>query len=240
MNTSKIIKTEDDRCSSAKSYLLRQFVRHEPDDGKSDKDKHSKKVTDMVTLRVQAEEEGRAILEQSRREAAIIKQEAYGSGFAQGEQAGRQRSEAELASLIGAFKNIGAEFERFKQEFYRKHQETILELALRIAQKIIRQEVVTNREFITGVIASAIRLSIDRERLKVRVHPDDIELCHRRRLDIIKHVEGVKQITFEPDETVGRGGAIVESSFGEIDARLEQQFAVLESKLKAADYELCN
>jgi len=240
IHTSKIIKTEDSRGSTARSFPLRQFVRHSPDDGDSDKDKQKKRAADVAALRIRAEDDARGIIEMAQREAATIMQEAYAAGFAQGEQAGRQRAEAELASLIAAFKNIGAEFEAFKKEFYRRHQGTIIDLAIRIAQKVIHQEVITNREFVAGVVTSAIRLAIDRERLKVRVHPDDVELCHRKRLDIIKHVDGIKQIVFEADETVGRGGAIVESGFGEIDARLDQQLEELESRLRTVEYELEN
>jgi len=240
IHTSKIIKTEDSRGSTARAFPMRQFVRHSPDDGDGDREKQKKRPPDTASLRMQAEEEARAIIEQSRREAAKIRHEAHAAGFAQGEQEGRQRAEAELATLIAAFKNMGVEFEAVKREFYRAHQGTIIDLAIRIAQKIIHQEVVTNRDFITGVVTSAIRLAIDRERLKVRVHPDDVELCHRRRLDIIKHVDGIKQLVFEADETVGRGGAIVESGFGEIDARLDQQLDELESRLRNAEYDLEN
>jgi flagellar biosynthesis/type III secretory pathway protein FliH len=40
----------------------------------------------------------------------------------------------------------------------------------------------------------------------------------------LKGFDDIKQIVFEPDENVSKGGTIIESDLGEIDARLERQF----------------
>ena len=42
--------------------------------------------------------------------------------------------------------------------------------------------------------------------------------------EIFKEVNGVKNIAFEEDPGIQPGGVVVETLFGEVDARLEQQF----------------
>ncbi|MCX5836181.1 MAG: FliH/SctL family protein, partial [Deltaproteobacteria bacterium] len=42
--------------------------------------------------------------------------------------------------------------------------------------------------------------------------------------DFLQHFDGIKNIVFEEDESVRRGGAIIETLFGEVDARLDQQY----------------
>ena len=100
-----------------------------------------------------------------------------------------------------------------------------------------RLEVISNNEIILGVLNSAIKLAIDRERLEVRINPLDVELCLQKRLEIIKEIDGIKHIVFEPDETISRGGAVIDYAFGEIDARIDQQFNELEKELKRSYFD---
>jgi flagellar assembly protein FliH len=44
-------------------------------------------------------------------------------------------------------------------------------------------------------------------------------------------LEGVKSIQVAEDSSVGIGGCIIETDFGEIDARISSQLAELETKI---------
>lgn len=234
MNTSKIIKIEDTDKSTIKNFFLRQFPKKENDDkpgrGKKNAAQHSV-LLDIDRLKKQAEQEARLIVDNAQREAQRIEKESYNQGLTKGIREGRRKSEQELSTLIESFKNIIAGVEKIKEEFYNSHHDMILGLSLEIARKVIHQEVVSNKELILGVLNSALRHAIDREKLEVRINPEDMDLCMQKRRDIIRNIDGIKQIVFEPDETVGRGGAIIASVFGEIDARIEQQFAKVETEL---------
>jgi flagellar biosynthesis/type III secretory pathway protein FliH len=45
----------------------------------------------------------------------------------------------------------------------------------------------------------------------------------------------VKNIAFEEDPSVDRGGALIETLFGEVDARLEQQFHEIKTAMMLPD-----
>ena len=47
---------------------------------------------------------------------------------------------------------------------------------------------------------------------------------------LISGFDGIRSITLEAEETIGPGGAVIETAFGEVDATVEQQ---LEEILKA-------
>jgi flagellar assembly protein FliH len=44
-------------------------------------------------------------------------------------------------------------------------------------------------------------------------------------------MEGVKSIQVAEDSSVGPGGCVIETDFGEVDARISSQLAELESKI---------
>jgi hypothetical protein len=49
--------------------------------------------------------------------------------------------------------------------------------------------------------------------------------------DFIKMLEGAKSVQVVEDSSVGPGGCVIETDFGEIDARISSQLAELESKI---------
>jgi flagellar assembly protein FliH len=231
MFSSKIIKTDDNEKSEVTDFFLRQLegCQHTTGavSGLKKNHRHGEKnvIGELEQLRQDSEKEAGGILENAKREAQKIKRKAQEDGFQQGEKAGLKKGEMEMLTLRETLRSCIQEFKKLKETFYFEHQDIVLDLSFKIAQKVIHQEVSTNKELVVGVMNSAIKMTIDRERLKVRANPADIDVCLRKRPEIIKDIDGIKQIIFEPDENVGKGGAIVEYSFGEIDARLEQQFA---------------
>jgi flagellar biosynthesis/type III secretory pathway protein FliH len=52
-----------------------------------------------------------------------------------------------------------------------------------------------------------------------------------RRNDLLASGEGVREIMIETDDTVERGGCIIESASGNIDARIATQLAQIETAL---------
>ena len=60
--------------------------------------------------------------------------------------------------------------------------------------------------------------------MKIRVHPQDFQYMMEIKSDFLQNFDGIKNIVFEKDESIQLGGATIETLFGEVDARLDQQF----------------
>jgi len=57
--------------------------------------------------------------------------------------------------------------------------------------------------------------------MRIRVHPDDYRYLTERK-PISSGLENMKDIMLEEDGTID-GRAVIDSAFGEVDARLDQQ-----------------
>jgi type III secretion protein L len=110
----------------------------------------------------------------------------------------------------------------------------LIRLAVRIAQKILGEELRINPEAIVGVARQCLQ-GLGRERsLTLRVAPGDAEIA-RRRTDALREAAGRnRSIEVMTDAAVSPGGCIVESEYGVIDARLETQIRCLEEILLRA------
>ena len=51
--------------------------------------------------------------------------------------------------------------------------------------------------------------------------------------DFSKGFTHIKNISFEPDDTILSGGCVIETDFGDIDARIENQMAIVEKALRS-------
>ena len=120
--------------------------------------------------------------------------------------------------------------ENIRRSILERGEAKVLKLVIAVARKVIRREVAMDRDVILGVLREAVKNVLDRDRIKVRLHPGDHERLSKLTPGLIAGFEGIRSITLEADEGIGAGGAVIETAFGEIDATLEQQ---LEEILKA-------
>lgn len=150
--------------------------------------------------------------------------EAYDRGLSDGIRQGRDLQKEEALHTLRSMTGIVAEVSEMKKEILQNAEEQILQLALAIAEKVLHLEVTTNPEVIQSVLKEAIKKIVDRENMKIRVHPQDFHYMMEIKADFLQNFDGIKNIVFEEDESIRRGGAIIETLFGEVDARLDQQY----------------
>lgn len=152
-------------------------------------------------------------------------QASYDRGLSDGIQKGRDIQKRETLEILQSMTRVIEEIAGLKKKMIEDVEGQIIGLALAVAEKVIQLEVTTNREIVRNVLREAIKSISDRENIKIRLHPQDFHYMVAIKSDFIQNFDGIRNIAFEEDESVQRGGAIIESLFGEIDARLEQQFS---------------
>jgi flagellar assembly protein FliH len=158
------------------------------------------------------------------KEIAHAEAQAFKKGLADGLKKGKEQQKLEAAQTVQTLTVLIQELNDLRQNILEKAESQILELALAVAQKVIHTEVSTRREIIQGVLKDAIRSIVDRDNMKIHVHPQDFQYMMEIKADFLSSFDGVKNIVFEEDEAIRRGGAVVETLFGEVDARIDQQF----------------
>jgi flagellar assembly protein FliH len=64
--------------------------------------------------------------------------------------------------------------------------------------------------------------------VKLRVHPDDESTLRQRRVEVSSAIDSLREVVIEADDKIERGGCIVESDSGNVDARLSTQLRSIE------------
>jgi len=134
------------------------------------------------------------------------------------------------ASGLAEWNKIVAAAREARETYLEQNKDALVRLAVRIAEKLIGEELRTNPDTILNIIHEALR-ALRRERsLFLQVHPDD-EAYVRSRIGSLESTRRRGEIEVSGSAAVRRGGCIVESDLGVIDARLETQLKTIEEAL---------
>lgn len=162
-----------------------------------------------------------------------IEAEAYRAGFAKGEAEGREAGRLAAQPLVETLEGVLQEIDGFRKRLRQHTEHETVRLALAVAKKILVREVSVSDSVILNVVREALRQTDEPDKVLIRLHPEDLAVVERESGSLIELSGRSEMITFEPDAAISRGGCFVETEFGEIDARIEQQFRVVEDAFQA-------
>ena len=128
---------------------------------------------------------------------------------------------AAVEALQVAAANVAAERDRVAGAA----EAATVELALRIAEQALGAAVAVDAERVVDVVRGALRRLIERERVTVLVNPDDLELVRAGAPALVAELGGIEHCEVQAERRVGRGGAIVRTVEGEVDATLPTKLA---------------
>ena len=202
-----------------------------------------KRQTDQAAvIKADAENEAAAIIEKAKAEAAQIVaeanaqhdkivSEARNEGFEQGSQEGYEKGSAEVERLIERMHKILEAVMQRREEILQDTESQIVELVILMARKVIKILSENQKNVIMANTVAALRKVKTRGSVTLRVNIEDVKLTTAHADEFIQHVENVQGITVQEDSSVEKGGCIVETDFGAIDARISSQLTELENKI---------
>jgi len=156
--------------------------------------------------------------------------EAYEKGFSDGIKKGIDLECGKVQSALKSLASVMGEFEKAKREFISTSEKQLLELVLAAAECIIHREVTVNRDIVCSVLNAALKKVLDREGIRIRVNPEDYRYLTEDNPGALNG-GSLKKSALVEDETISRGGAVIETLFGEVDASVETQINELRQAL---------
>lgn len=150
-----------------------------------------------------------------------IAAEARAEGYA----AGAADARAAYEPAAEALRAVVAELEDQRGELAVQAERAAVELALRIAEQVVQASVAVDPERVLDVVRGALRRLVERERIIVLVAPDDLDVVRDHMTTITAELGGIEHYAVESDRRVARGGAVVRSADGEVDATIESKLA---------------
>ena len=99
----------------------------------------------------------------------------------------------------------------------------IVELVLAITRKIIYDELEERPEVILGIVRAALERVRDQNHINIHVSLDDYESILQARNELQSIVGSEQTLTVTADTVLTRGGCMIETSFGTVEAGVDTQ-----------------
>ena len=150
---------------------------------------------------------------------------ARAAGHEAGFQAGLLEAQAQMASGVAALQAAADAVAAERARISAAVEASAVELALRIAEQAIGATIAAQPETVVEVVRGALRRLVERERVTVLVNPEDLELVRGAAETLANELGGIETCDVQAERRVARGGAIVRTVEGEVDATLATKLA---------------
>jgi flagellar assembly protein FliH len=177
---------------------------------------------DAEAVVANAHDRARALIEDAAARADAIAQDARKRGHDDGFAAGRAAADAEMNDMLVTMRGLLEMARAERRKLIEDAEPELVRLALGIAERVLHQQVALDRGVVVEMAKAAIARLIERDTVTVRVNPADLERMREHR-DELMAIADVRNLRLLEDKRVDRGGVIVETDAGTIDARVSTQ-----------------
>lgn len=203
-------------------------VKRQTDQAQVIKADAEKEAQDIVN---KAQAEAQEIIAKAHSEENEIRDSAYRKGYDEGQKAGYNDGQSELNRLIERVHKIVESVMNRREEILRDTEQQIVDLVILMTRKIVKIISENQKGVVLSNVLSALKKVKTRCSVIIRVNIEDLKLTSEHTGEFIKRVEAVQGITVIEDSSVDKGGCVVETDFGAIDARIASQLGELENKI---------
>jgi flagellar assembly protein FliH len=221
-------RDEADRIVKDAERVAFQEVKSKQEQAQAIKDEAQAEAARMVK---EAEDTVAQMIRDAERNATEQEEAATRKGFEEGRENGFLAGQAEHERLVERLHVIINKAIERRNEIIEESEAQIVNLVLQISKKVVKVISENQRNVVVNNVTQALRKLKEKSDVIVRVNIVDLEMVTNHVQDIIERVERDHNITVAEDSTVDPGGTIIETDFGEIDARIASQLQEIEDRI---------
>ncbi len=159
----------------------------------------------------------------------------FEAGFEEGLEEGRQRGDEKAfgaaqerytAEFDDLAKSLGEALEKVsgqRVECLQAAERDLLGFAVGLARRVARYAGELRPEVVQQNLQAALELVMANSDVTVHVHPEDVAVLKKFAAELAERMERLPHVNFVEDGSTARGGVLVRTDGGEVDARLEVQ-----------------
>jgi flagellar assembly protein FliH len=157
---------------------------------------------------------------------ARLEKTAYENGFHQGEKAGMEIAERKMEAVMKRYAEAIFEVSKLRASLYHQIEQEVVRLAIAVSKKIVHREIQVDRDIIQTLVRVALSHVSEKSAVTIHLNPVDYNYLQERRGEL-SQTEG-RDISLLADKSVERGGCLIQTDCGDIDARIEEEFREVE------------
>jgi len=154
---------------------------------------------------------------------------SYSEGFSKGKKAGRELEKEKLKDAISHFNSGVIELKKIQKQTVLDIEKKITKLSLAIAEKIIDQEAHMKGDIIKKILEKALQKVECSDHIKIKLNPQDFAIIENNSVQTSLRNE----IEYILDPSISKGGCLIETTYGSIDARIGSQLELIDDAFES-------
>lgn len=179
-------------------------------------------ATDAQAILEQAEAAALELVDRAQAHVAEIEADARERGMEAGRAAAEEAARAELEPEIATLRDLIASLRTQRHAIFESAEPEIVRLAIDVAERVVHTEIGENPNVVVENVRQALTRLLAREVVTLRVNPADLEAIRQHRDSIVASSD-IEHLRVVEDQRVDRGGVLVETESGTIDAKIATQ-----------------
>jgi flagellar assembly protein FliH len=158
---------------------------------------------------------------------AALERDAFMKGYAQGERAGTEAGARRADAMLRRVAHTLDELTELRRVIVASTEQQMVRLALAVARRIVGRELTQDPELVAAMAHVALQRLGEAVPATIKLNPEDYTVVVAQRATPWSST----QVRVVPDPAVVRGGCLVESEVGTVDASPDAQLAELSRAL---------
>lgn len=163
------------------------------------------------------------VLERLKEVQETAYQEAYQLGLDEGRKEAFKKTSEEIDHRLQALDALTNSITHLKKDLLQFNESHLVKLAFHMASRLAHAEIKANPDLIVEVMRKAVEHAQIEEEIKVQVNPAQLNFWETLKKETGREFEFLKKVNFVPVEGISEGGCILETNYGQIDARFEER-----------------
>jgi flagellar assembly protein FliH len=175
-------------------------------------------------------------------ELKLVQEKAFAEAYQLGMQEGIKKAFSEKTQDIEVgLQQMDAMINSIvllKKELVRFNESHLVKLLYHIAARIAGKELELDQNTVVGFIKQAVEKAQSEEEITLNVSMDQFKFVEDLKNGTGRDMEFLKKVKLVPNESVKTGGCIVQTNYGEIDARTSERVDKLWEQLSETLYKV--
>lgn len=176
--------------------------------------------------------------------------EGYKKGQAEGFEQGKVRGQkegyaeaigqarADFEPLVASWNEAAVAWEDYHSKLDMDARDSVIELALRLAEKIVHRQLQVEPNAIIDQVTYALKSLTGATNLSIHINPEDRAVMNEVMTELLETFSRFKHMRIVEDANIGRGGCVLVHEHGKLDASLETQLRRAVELLMPGDLEI--
>ncbi|MBC7472897.1 MAG: hypothetical protein H7263_01300 [Candidatus Sericytochromatia bacterium] len=213
---------EDSKYSMQEAERIKEEAKYE---GQAVEQRYQQEAEGIVS---DAHIESSKIIQNAEEQHQEIVEAATQDGFNVGYQEGREEAIRENAQLLMDTTNALNELHVAFPAAVKENEGKLIKIAIRVADALIKDEIVSRPEICVKILDKAIRRVSDLERVLIKVNPLDLDLILPKENYFRGLLSDVQDFIITGHYAIPRGGCLIETNSGTIDGQFQSQLVIVE------------